>query len=84
LQRTRVRCTLRGMTQTMNTTYELLQIEDGAGGELGSIALDVEDDLISLTVDDESGTVLLGLSITEAEQLIAKLAVKVAQARMAR
>ena len=71
------------MTQTMSTTYELLQIEDGAGGNLGSIALDVEDDLISLTMYDESGTVLLGLSVAEAEALIAKLAVKVAQARMA-
>ena len=55
-------------------------------GYLGEISLDVDHaGYISLDATDEEGThVGLGLDLDEAEQLIAKLAVKVAQARMAR
>lgn len=83
MQRTRVRCTLVDMTQTMSRS-ETLTIQADDGDYLGEIALDLSDDIIDLDMVDEEGTrVALGLSIAEAEQLIAKLAVKVAQARMA-
>lgn len=70
------------MTQTMST-YEILPISDADGGQLGTVALDLDEDgYISLTVADEETEVGLGLTVAEAEALIAKLAVKVAQARM--
>lgn len=70
------------MTQTM-ATYEVLPITDARGGQLGTVALDLDEDgYINLTVADEDTEVAMGLTVTEVEQLIAKLAVKVAQARM--
>lgn len=71
------------MTQTMNTTYEVLPISDGSGGDLGTVALDLDEDgYITLTVADEENEVGLGMTVAEAEALIAKLSVKVAQHRM--
>jgi hypothetical protein len=67
------------MTQTMST-YEVLPISDGSGGEFGTVALDLDEDgYITLTVADEETEVGLGLTVDEAKALIALLAVKVAQ-----
>jgi hypothetical protein len=57
---------------------------DEDGSELGSVELELgSDSFISVTMTDEDGSAALLLDISEAETLIAKLAVKVAQARMA-
>jgi hypothetical protein len=67
----------------MNDT---LLIKDATGTEsIGRVTLDLADDGgITVELTDEDGTsVELPLSLSETEALIAKLAVKVAQARMA-
>lgn len=74
------------MTQTMNHTAETLTIQTDDGDYLGEIELDLvaDESVVTLKLTDEDGTRAgLALSIGEVEQLIAKLAVKVAQARMA-
>lgn len=74
------------MTQTMNHTAETLAIQTDDGDYLGEIELDLvaDESVVTLKLTDEDGTRAgLALSIAEVEQLIAKLAVKVAQARMA-
>lgn len=73
------------MTQTMSTA-EILPIQTDDGDYLGEIELDLvaDESVVTLKLTDEDGTRAgLALSIVEVEQLIAKLAVKVAQARMA-
>lgn len=74
------------MTQTMSHTAETVTVQTDDGDYLGEVALDLNGDpgVIDLSLTDEEGTrAALSLSIAEVEQLIAKLAVKVAQARMA-
>lgn len=66
------------MTRTQqDTNYQLIDLDNGQSVELESDA-----DLISMRVIDEESEATVGLTIDEAEQLIAKLAVKVAQARL--
>jgi len=63
-----------------SSTYEILPISDADGGQLGTVALDLDEDgYINLTVADEESEVGLGMTVAEAKALIAALAVKVAQ-----
>lgn len=72
------------MTQTMSTA-EILPIQTDDGDYLGEIELDLvaDESVVTLKLTDEDGAASVALSIDEVERLIAKLAVKVAQARMA-
>jgi hypothetical protein len=63
---------------TQDSNYELIDLGNGQ-----TIELESDGNLIAIHANDEESATSVGLTIAEAEALIAKLAVKVAQARMA-
>lgn len=64
-------------TTAPDTNYEIIDLGNGQFVELES-----DDHLIKLRAVDSEADATVGLTIEEAEALIAKLAVKVAQARL--